>query len=191
MFPLLKTNRKCISALVGQFPVFMFALLVTGVACRVDDRRSIDSGTASAGSGSTADGATGGGGGAGTGGSSSTGGATGSGGSSSQYANFATVSQIVQIKCAGSGCHNGDTPPTMAGIGDAKLYTALTTFVSTLCGNRVLVMPGLPDQSAFYLAQKGLCGDYLPQMPLGCVDNCTPADYLDGVQQWIANGAPQ
>jgi hypothetical protein len=28
-------------------------------------------------------------------------------------------------------------------------------------------------------------------MPLGCVDNCTPADYLEGVRQWIANGASE
>ena len=135
-----------------------------------------------AGSGGTA-------GGAGAGGTSATGGNSGSGGGSSQYANFATVSEIVQVKCGGSSCHNGDTQPTIVGLTDAKLYTTLTTFVSKLCGNRVLVKPSSPDQSAFYLAQKGLCGSFLPQMPLGCVDSCTPSDYLDGVQQWIANGA--
>jgi hypothetical protein len=130
-------------------------------------------------------------GGAGSGEASATGGNAGSGGGSSQYANFATVSEIVQAKCGGSGCHNGDTQPTMGGLSDAKLYTTLTTFVSKLCGNRVLVKPGSPDQSAFYLVQKGLCGNSVPQMPLGCVDTCTPTEYLDGVSQWIASGAPQ
>ena len=147
-------------------------------------------GTTSSG-GSAGSGGTASSGGAGSGGASATGGSSGLGGSSSQYANFATVSEIVQAKCGGSGCHNGDTPPSMVGISDAKLYTLLTTFVSKLCGNRVLVKPGSPDQSAFYLAQEGLCGNTLSQMPLGCVDNCTPVDYLDGVRQWIANGAPQ
>jgi hypothetical protein len=156
-------------------------------------------GTSGAG-GTTASGGTRGGGatgsggaagGAGAGGSSGTGDNSGSGGASSQYANFATVSQIVQVKCGGSSCHNGDTQPSMVGLSDAKLYTTLTTFVSKLCGNRVLVKPGSPDQSAFYLAQEGQCGDALPQMPLGCVDTCTPPDYLDGIRQWIANGAPQ
>jgi hypothetical protein len=28
-------------------------------------------------------------------------------------------------------------------------------------------------------------------MPKGCVDNCTPPDYLDGIKQWIAAGAPK
>ena len=130
-------------------------------------------------------------GGSGTGGTSGTGGNSGSGGGNSQYANFATVSEIVQAKCGGSGCHNEGTPPNMVGISDANLYTLLKTYVSTYCGNRALVKPGSPDQSAFYLAQIGQCGDTLPQMPLGCVDDCTPPDYLEGVRQWIANGAPQ
>jgi hypothetical protein len=147
-------------------------------------------GTAGTGAGGKP-GAGGAGGSPGSGGTSATGGTSGSGGSSSQYANFATVSEIVQAKCGGSGCHDGDTPPTMLGISDAKLYTLLTAYVSTYCGNRVLVKPGSPDQSAFYLAQEGQCGNTLPQMPLGCVDTCTPSDYLDGVRQWIANGAPQ
>lgn len=122
---------------------------------------------------------------------SGTGGQSGAGGASSQYANFATVAQIVQVQCGGSGCHNGDTSPTMNGLSDADLYKTLTTYVSALCGKCVLVKPGSPDQSAFYLAQMGLCGNSLSQMPLGCVDNCTPPDYLDGIRQWIANGASQ
>jgi len=97
----------------------------------------------------------------------------------------------VQAKCGGSGCHNEGTSPNLVGISDANLYTLLKTYVSVFCGNRVLVKPGSPNESAFYLAQTGQCGDALPQMPLGCVDDCTPADYLEGVRQWIANGAPQ
>jgi hypothetical protein len=112
----------------------------------------------------------------------------------SQYANFATMSEIVTYRCGGSGCHGGETQPTMVGLDDGKLYSTLTTYVSKLCGNRLLVKPGSPQSSAFYLAQSGLCGagdgGGLPQMPLGCVDNCIPPDYREGVREWIARGAP-
>jgi len=98
--------------------------------------------------------------------------------------------EIVFTLCGGSGCHQpGDTPPSL--LDDAKLYSTLTTFVSTKCGNRVLVKPGSPQDSAFYLAQAGQCGNGLAQMPFGCVDQCTPPDYLDGIRQWILNGAPK
>ena len=52
----------------------------------------------------------------------------------------------------------------------------------------MLVKPCAPEESAFYVAQKGTCGD-VPQMPFGCLpefDNCTPADKLEGIRQWIA-----
>jgi hypothetical protein len=110
-------------------------------------------------------------------------------GGGSPYANFATIREIVLFKCGGAGCHSGEREPRL--VDEAKLYSTLTTYVAQRCGNRLLVKPGSPDESAFYLAQKGLCGTNLPQMPLGCVDNCTPPDYLEGVRQWIANGASQ
>jgi len=179
---------------IGRVALFVgtlasFALLASTGGCLVDRTPSSEGVGGGDSGGSAGSGGTGGGGSAGR--ASTTGGNSGSGGGSSQYANLATVSQIVQAKCGGSGCHNDGTPPNMVGISDANLYTLLKTYVSTYCGNRVLVKPGSPDQSAFYLAQEGQCGDSLPIMPLGCVDNCTPSDYLEGVRQWIANGAPQ
>jgi len=110
-------------------------------------------------------------------------------GGGSPYANFAAIREIVTFKCGGAGCHTGEREPRL--VDEAKLYSTLTTYVSQRCGNRLLVKPGSPEESAFYLAQKGLCGTNLPQMPLGCVDSCTPSDYLEGVRQWIANGARQ
>jgi hypothetical protein len=156
------------------------------------------SGSGGSGSGGTAGGSgsggarTGGMGGGGGGmGGAGTGGAAGTGGSSSELANFATVREIVSVTCGGSDCHQpGGTPPALL-VDDAKLFSTLTTFVSKKCGNRVLVKKGSPQDSAFYLAQAGLCGDSLPRMPLGCVDRCTPTDYLEGIRQWIVNGAPQ
>jgi len=148
-------------------------------------------GAGSSGAAGTASGA-GGQGASGTGGSgAATAGGTGAAGSSSMespYANFATMTEIVMVKCGGAGCHSGEMPPTL--VADGTLHGTLTSYVSKLCGNRVLVKPGAPEDSAFYLAQAGLCGDTLPKMPLGCVDTCVPADYVDGVRAWIAGGAP-
>jgi hypothetical protein len=130
---------------------------------------------------------TGGATGGGAGGASATGGA---GGGSSPYANFASVKEVAMVLCGGSDCHNPkDNPPTL--LDEATLYSTLMTFVADKCGNRVLVKPGSPSESAFYLAQMGQCGDGIPQMPKGCVDNCTPPDYLDGIRQWIQDGAPE
>jgi len=111
-----------------------------------------------------------------------------SGGSPSDLADFATVRMIVQVQCGGPGCHNDSQSPHM--VDDANLYATLTTFVSPRCGNRVLVKPCAPEESAFYLAQRGQCGT-LDKMPKGCTDLCTPDNYLEGVRQWIANGAPK
>lgn len=152
-----------------------------------------DPGSVNAGSG----GGNGGGGNAGNGtGASGTGGAGGMGpancnaggvtGSVSPLANYETMRTIVGT-CSGSGCHNEGQSPRV--VDDATLYATLTTYVVTTCGNRVLVKPCHPDDSAFYLAQRGMCGALLPQMPLGCVDDCTPENYLEGIREWIAKGA--
>src|SRR5580765_980913 len=94
-------------------------------------------------------------------------GTSGAGGAgASPYASFATMRQIVQIKCGGASCHNsGMQTPKM--MDDANLYATLKTYVSVGCGNHVLVNPGHPEQSAFYLVQSGPCGT-IPQMPNGC-----------------------
>src|SRR6476620_8164613 len=123
----------------------------------------------------------------------SCGGATGT----SALATWANVRDVVDNTCFGSDCHTtGDRAPTLlaissAPLSDADLYKTLTTYKTTKCGQRVLVKPCSPDESAFVIAQAGTCGDVL-QMPFGCLpqyDNCPPADKLEGIRQWIANGA--
>lgn len=114
------------------------------------------------------------------------GGATG--GAVSEYAHFLGMAEIVTYKCGGAGCHAGEMEPRL--VDDAQLYGTLTSFVAKRCGNRPLVKPGFPDESAFYLAQRGLCGTDLPLMPLGCVDNCTPPEYVAAIREWISRGAP-
>jgi hypothetical protein len=119
------------------------------------------------------------------------------GGGASPYANFATIQQIVQLKCGGSSCHNSGLQNPMF-QDDSNLYSALTTDKAPDCMNYLLVKAGAPSQSAMYLAISGAC-PCVPQMPNGCMGgdpngpeySCLPPDYIEGVRQWIANGAPQ
>ena len=146
-----------------------------------------------------------------TGGSPGDGGTSGTGGGmvscggssgTSTLATWTSVRQVVDLTCQGSDCHTqGDREPFMIGLmgpmADADLYNKLTTYKAVRCLNRPMVKPCDPEGSAFYLAQMGRCegamvGDPvpLPQMPFGCVDYCTAPDKIEGIRQWIANGAP-
>jgi hypothetical protein len=128
-----------------------------------------------------------------TGGSKGSGGTVGTGGqggssTASQYANYATVQQIVSVTCGGGSCHNsGQAPNLFPSTG--TLYSTLTTTKAPDCNNYLLVNPGNPSQSAFYLAISAMCPPKVPQMPNG--GPYLSSDYITGVQQWIANGAPQ
>jgi hypothetical protein len=129
------------------------------------------------------------------------------GGSSgtSTLATWANVRDVVDNTCAGSDCHETREPLMIGSTGplsDTALYSKLTTYVAPQCGGRRMVKPCAPDESAFHRAQVGTCeglpgtvlGAPLPYMPSGCdpiYDNCTPADKLEGIRQWIANGAPR
>jgi hypothetical protein len=145
-------------------------------------------------------------------GGSSGGGAGGTGGpitcaggspGTSDKANWTTVRDVVDITCTGADCHaTGDREPYMIGLtgplSDADLYNKLTTYKAAKCGDRVMVKPCAPEESAFYRAQAGMCegtaGVALAYMPFGCMpiyDNCTAADLLEGIRQWIAKGAPR
>jgi len=135
----------------------------------------------------------------GSGGSSGTGMvACGGSTATSALANWANVRDVVDNTCHGSDCHTkGERALVLldtgsAPLSDTDLYNTLTTFhTDALCGSRVMVKPCAPMESAFYLAQAGMC-DNLPYMPFGCspaYDNCTPADKLEGIRQWIADGA--
>ena len=182
---------KRLSSLTVAGTSFLLALLAALGGC------------APAGELPTGAGGTGGGGGSmgGMGGMVSCGGAP----ATSAKANWAGVREVVDLTCQGSDCHTqGDREPILFGIAgplsDSDLYTKLTTYKAARCADRMLVKPCDPDQSAFYLAQAGLCeggggGDGpLPYMPFGCdpkYENCTSAELLEGIRQWIAKGAPR
>lgn len=99
--------------------------------------------------------------------------------------NFQTVRDIA-TRCAGVICHSGTMNPMIQDT--PNLYQTLTTYQAGLCSGFKLIEPCKPEESAFYLAQRGECAN-IPRMPLECVDNCTPTEDLEALRQWIANGA--
>jgi len=153
-------------------------------------------GTGGATGGSQSGGGQTGGKGAGTGGTGGHGsggvGASCSAAGSSSNGTFAHVKEVITFYCGGTGCHNAGQEPNLFPGNDATLYKTLTTYKVSKCGNRVLVKPCAPDDSAFYRVQTEPTGcSPLPQMPFGCGQgSCTDPDDLDGVRQWIASGAP-
>ena len=186
----MKNNISIFAAtILGLAGVFVL-LAPMGACVPPSDPGTATGGTSGTGTGGRA-------GGAGTGGGPVTCNTGGSTGSTSVMANWALVREIVTT-CAGADCH-ADREPKIIGpagqLSDADLYAKLTTHVSAKCGNRVLVKPCAPEESAFFLVQRPeACGpaNVAKQMPFGCGDgSCTSADYLEGVRQWIAKGAPR
>jgi hypothetical protein len=134
--------------------------------------------------------------------------AGGAGGSTAATSNgsipptFDTVKLVIEgggpiMTCSAAPCHGvgGVVPPgrplALPSNDDALLYTNLTSYVSTACGNLKLVTPGSPAESALPKILSGPCG-MTPRMPYMCSDqngNCIPREYIDAITQWIANGA--
>jgi hypothetical protein len=147
-------------------------------------------------------------GGLGAGGSSTAVTACGSGGAgtagSSIAPTFETVKLVIQgggpiMTCSAAPCHgaNGNAPPgrplALPSNDDQLLYTNLTSYVSTACGNLKLVTPCDPAQSALPRILSGPCGT-TPRMPYMCSSqdgNCVPDEYIAAIRQWIASGAPR
>jgi hypothetical protein len=128
----------------------------------------------------------------------------GSSGGSSIPATFETVKLVIQgggpiMTCSAAPCHglNGMAPPgrplALPSNDDQLLYTNLTSYVSTACGNVKLVTPCDPAGSALPKILSGPCGT-TPRMPYMCTaqdGNCIPDEYIAAISQWIANGAPR
>jgi hypothetical protein len=123
----------------------------------------------------------------------SAGGAGGGSGSEPDdtLASFDTVRFIIDAtRCVDISCHGEQIQPTI--LDDPELYDTLLTYTVERCENRVLVVPGQPENSALPMLLREGCGE-LPQMPLGCASSnlCVPDSYIAGIEQWIADGAPQ
>lgn len=166
-------------------PPLLAALLVCAAAL------SLLGACAPAGSGSGSGGASGtGGSGSGSGGATGSGGAGGAPSCTGSIAGAPTMSdvrEVIHFYCGGGGCHNEGRAPAL--FEDANLHTLLTTYKVAGCGNRTLVVPCKPEDSAFYRVQKGEC-ETVERMPKGCSqDTCVYVDDLETVRKWIANGA--
>jgi hypothetical protein len=105
------------------------------------------------------------------------------------------VIQNVQPSCAAADCHGNNEFNNLNLVVDDQLYSNLTLTMSEACGNLPVVNPGNPAQSAIVMLLRGPCGE-LERMPRGCIENefennCVPDEYIQAIEQWIANGAPE
>ncbi|WP_437302951.1 hypothetical protein [Sorangium sp. So ce388] len=121
---------------------------------------------------------------------SGAGGSTGSG--SGVEPTFETVKFVIEnVTCFGAGCHNDDMNRLDLQV-DGELHARLTSHITEDCGP--LVDTSNPQESALIKVLKGPCGS-TPRMPLECINDgdakCVPADYIEAMTQWIADGAQE
>jgi hypothetical protein len=94
--------------------------------------------------------------------------------------------QIFQRSCAFSSCHGGEAPKKGLLL-EGPTYTRLVNQPSAVVKDRVLVVPGKPEESYLYeklTSSKPAEGDQMP-------DSSAPlsAAKLEAVRAWIAAGA--
>jgi hypothetical protein len=156
----------------------------------------------SAGNASAGASGSGGGGTAGTGGYTGQAGASGSGGASAGAAGtagaagftltatFDGLATYMQQNCGLPKCHGGAVDgPDLVFVDRSTLYNILTTRVVMPCSNRILVVPGKPEESALLMLPNWECTDFV--MPMGCIeDPCLPEADIATIRAWIAAGAP-
>jgi hypothetical protein len=143
-------------------------------------------------------------GGAGSGGAGSGGRAATGGTASGIPPTFQTVKTVLTdnlTPCVSSDCHGGH-PGRLNLLVDSGLLNRLTSSESDVCAMPV-VDPGQPSNSALVKLLRGGCGtvtpncligtECIPQMPLNCTDgvDCIPEDYIQAIEQWIADGATE
>lgn len=102
---------------------------------------------------------------------------------------FSDIAFRMNLSCATVICHTG--PPYFDPVlSDAKgtLYDTLMTWVVEGCNDTKLIVPGDPDNSAFFMVlEPGRCPG-VPLMPLECPE-CVTEDDLDAIRAWVAAGA--
>jgi hypothetical protein len=110
---------------------------------------------------------------------------------------FAAVRDIFATSCGFGRCHGGETPAANLDLHDDVVCQALVAHTSCLFPDKMLVVPGRPEQSFLLtkLAGVGLevapasdCADSNAQMPFGAPP--LAADKLALIERWIRDGAP-
>jgi hypothetical protein len=105
---------------------------------------------------------------------------------------FAEVSGMVNTTCGKSGCHAAGPlakMPLLTSANAQTLYQNLTNTMVQECGNKPLVDPGDPANSAILALVQQDCGEFF--MPADCTsDPCIPQANIDKLSAWIQGGAP-
>ncbi|HEY3498722.1 MAG TPA: hypothetical protein VGK73_28720 [Polyangiaceae bacterium] len=106
-------------------------------------------------------------------------------------ATFDGVATYMQQNCGLPKCHGGAPDgPDLIFVDRSTLYNILTTRKVMPCGDRLIVSPGKPEESAILMLPNWECTDFV--MPQGCIeDPCLPEADLATIRAWIAAGAPQ
>ena len=98
-------------------------------------------------------------------------------------ATFSSIqSKVLNISCAVSGCHNGNTFPTLT---EGNAYANIVNVIGS--SGQDLIEPGDADNSYLYLKIIGAPGIFGEQMPKGLQP--LEQGVIDSIKVWINNGA--
>ena len=99
---------------------------------------------------------------------------------------------MINTTCAKAGCHGtgfGAKMPTLTNTNPQTQYQNLTNTMVQECGNKPLVDPGDPANSAILALVQQDCGEFI--MPADCdSDPCIPQANIDTLTAWIQGNAP-
>lgn len=109
---------------------------------------------------------------------------------------FETVKAVMDFGCYGAQCHDLEEHPLHLKGTDEEIIETMKTHMVQKCDGALVVNTASPADSALVRVLSGACGD-IPRMPPTCMgcdqypDNtsCIPDDYIQAIQQWIADGA--
>ena len=90
--------------------------------------------------------------------------------------------KVLNISCAVSGCHNGNTFPTLT---EGSAYNNIVNVTGSSGQN--LIEPGDADNSYLYLKLTGAPGIFGEQMPKGLQP--LEQSVVDSIKVWINSGA--
>jgi hypothetical protein len=98
-------------------------------------------------------------------------------------ASFSSIqAKVLNISCAVSGCHNGNTFPTLT---EGSTYNNIVNITGS--SGQDLIEPGDADNSYLFLKITGAPGIFGDQMPQG--RQPLEQSVVDSIRAWINNGA--
>ncbi len=108
--------------------------------------------------------------------------------------NFDTLKFVFnESPCYGGSCHNSPRNHLQVDKPDDILYDYLLSFTTLECGK--LIDTQNPPESAIVKYLRGPCGTIERMPATWCVEDsdpgCIPEEYIQAIEQWIADGAPR